>query len=177
MRFLVDANLSPRVAATLSSEGFKSIHVGDVGLLTAADQAILDYAAANELVIISADTDFGELLAISRGAVRPSVVLLRSADRLTPEQQATLLAANLPAVRRTDTDAWRRSGPVRRRSGRKAAGELECSSAGRRAVEESAPFRHGCSQYCCHAKAGKAGAAVGAAVGDAAIEFLSNLIS
>jgi predicted nuclease of predicted toxin-antitoxin system len=68
MRFLVDANLSPRVATALSSEGFKSIHVGDVGLLTAADQAILDYAAASGLVIISADTDFGELLAISRGA-------------------------------------------------------------------------------------------------------------
>ena len=98
MQFLVDANLSPRVATTLSSEGFKSIHVGDIGLLTAADQAILDYAAASELVIISADTDFGELLAISRGAVRPSAVLLRSADRLTPEQQAALLAANLPAV-------------------------------------------------------------------------------
>jgi predicted nuclease of predicted toxin-antitoxin system len=44
MQFLVDANLSPRVATALSSEGFKSIHVGDVGLLTAADQAILDYA-------------------------------------------------------------------------------------------------------------------------------------
>jgi hypothetical protein len=49
-------------------------------------------------VIISAGTDFGELLAISRGAVRPSAVLLRSADRLTPEQQAALPAANLPAV-------------------------------------------------------------------------------
>ncbi len=94
MRFLVDANLSPRVA----TGGFKSIHVGNVGLLTAADQAILDYAAASELVIISADTDFGELLAISRGAVRPSVVLLRSADRLSPEQQAALLIANLRAV-------------------------------------------------------------------------------
>jgi predicted nuclease of predicted toxin-antitoxin system len=44
MRFLVDANLSPRVAASLSSAGFDSIHVADVGLLTAADQAILDYA-------------------------------------------------------------------------------------------------------------------------------------
>lgn len=98
MRFLVDANLSPRVVASLSRAGFESIHVADVGLLTAADQAILDYAAANGLVIVSADTDFGELLAVSRGAVRPSVILLRSADHLTPEQQAALLAANLPAV-------------------------------------------------------------------------------
>jgi predicted nuclease of predicted toxin-antitoxin system len=98
MRFLVDANLSPRVATLLSGEGFESIHVGDVDLLTATDQAIVDYAAVNGLVIISADSDFGELLAVSRGAVRPSVVLLRSADRLTPDQQATLLAANLAAV-------------------------------------------------------------------------------
>jgi predicted nuclease of predicted toxin-antitoxin system len=98
MRFLVDANLSPKVAASLSSAGFESVHVGDVGLLTAADQVILDYAAANGLVIVSADTDFGELLALSRGAVRPSAVLLRSADRLSPDRQAALLAANLPAV-------------------------------------------------------------------------------
>ncbi len=98
MRFLVDANLSPRVATLLSGDGFESIHVGDVDPLTATDQAILDYAAANGLVIISADSDFGELLAVSRGAVSPSVVLLRSADRLTPDQQAAILAANLAAV-------------------------------------------------------------------------------
>lgn len=29
-------------------------------LLTAPDRAILDYAAANALVIVSADTDFGD---------------------------------------------------------------------------------------------------------------------
>lgn len=98
MRFLVDANLSPRVALLLSGEGFESIHVGDVGLLTATNQAILDYAAANGQVIVSADSDFGELLAVSRGTVRPSVVLLRSADRFTPDQQAAILAANLAAM-------------------------------------------------------------------------------
>jgi predicted nuclease of predicted toxin-antitoxin system len=98
MRFLIDANLSPRVAAGLISAGFDSVHVTEVGLLTASDQAILDYAAENGLVIVSADTDFGELLALSRGAIRPSAVLLRSADRLTPDQQAALLAANLPAA-------------------------------------------------------------------------------
>jgi predicted nuclease of predicted toxin-antitoxin system len=98
VRLLIDANLSPRVAALLDGAGFEAIHVVDVGLLTAADEAILAYAAANELVIVSADTDFGELLATSRGAVRPSVVLLRSADHLTPDQQAALLVANLPAV-------------------------------------------------------------------------------
>jgi predicted nuclease of predicted toxin-antitoxin system len=62
------------------------------------DRSILDYAAANALVIVSADCDFGEMLGASRGATRPSVVLLRSADRLTSDEQAALLAANLPAA-------------------------------------------------------------------------------
>ena len=60
---LVDANLSPRVAAQLSSAGFEAVHVADVGLLTAAYDVILTYADAKGLVIVSADTDFGELLA------------------------------------------------------------------------------------------------------------------
>lgn len=98
MRLLIDANLSPRITEHLGSAGFEAVHVAEVGLLTAADEVILEYAAENELVIVSADSDFGELLAGSRGAIRPSVVLLRSADHLTPEQQAALLAANLPAV-------------------------------------------------------------------------------
>jgi predicted nuclease of predicted toxin-antitoxin system len=68
VRLLIDANLSPKVAAALSKAGLESVHVGDVGLLTAPDRAILDYAAANALVIVSADSDFGELLAAARGA-------------------------------------------------------------------------------------------------------------
>jgi len=76
MRLLIDANLSPRVAAQLADAGFDAIHVADVGLLTAADEAILEYASARQLVIVSADTDFGELLAASPGRARPSVVLL-----------------------------------------------------------------------------------------------------
>jgi predicted nuclease of predicted toxin-antitoxin system len=100
VRLLIDANLSPRVAVALSKAGLESLHVCDVCLLTAPDRDILDYAAANALVIVSADSDFGELLAASRGATRPSVVLLRSADRLSTDEQAALLAANLPTVAR-----------------------------------------------------------------------------
>ena len=97
MRLLIDANLSPRVAATLHDAGHEAVHVADIGMLGASDDAILAHAAAAGQVIVSADTDFGELLAVT-GAVRPSVVLLRSADHLTQDQQAVLLVANLPAV-------------------------------------------------------------------------------
>ena len=42
--------------------GSEAACVGDVGLLTAADRIILEDMAANDLVIVSADTDFGEML-------------------------------------------------------------------------------------------------------------------
>ncbi len=97
MRLLIDANLAPKVAARLRAARHDAVHVADIGMLAAPDETIPAHAASSGLVIISADTDFGELLAVT-GATRPSVVLLRSADHLTPDQQATLLVANLPAV-------------------------------------------------------------------------------
>jgi predicted nuclease of predicted toxin-antitoxin system len=97
VRLLIDANLSPRVAERLRVAGHEAVHVDQIGLLGATDTIILAHAAAERQVIVSADTDFGDLLAVSR-ADRPSVVLLRSADRLTPDQQADLLVANLPTI-------------------------------------------------------------------------------
>ncbi|MHB1931345.1 MAG: DUF5615 family PIN-like protein [Acidimicrobiales bacterium] len=52
---------------------------------------------------MSADADFGALLAGS-GAGAPSVVLLRSGDDLSPGEQSMLLIGNLPAVT-ADLDA------------------------------------------------------------------------
>ena len=65
MRLLIDANLSPRIAARLRGAGHDAVHVADVGMLAAPDGAILAHAASTGLVIISADTDFGELPGIS----------------------------------------------------------------------------------------------------------------
>lgn len=45
-------------------------------------RAILDYSAANDLVIVSAGSDLGELPASGRGPTRPSALPLRSAGRL-----------------------------------------------------------------------------------------------
>jgi predicted nuclease of predicted toxin-antitoxin system len=87
VRLLIDANLSPRVAAGLRSEGHETVHVADIGMLGASDEAILAHAAASGMVIVSADTDFGELLAVS-GQRGRRFVLLRSADHLSPDQQA-----------------------------------------------------------------------------------------
>lgn len=97
MKLLVDANLSPRVARLLQASGHQAEHVDDLGLNTATDEVILAHAAQARSVLVSADTDFGMLLAAGPQS-SPSLVLLRSADHLTPDQQASLVAANLPSV-------------------------------------------------------------------------------
>lgn len=97
MKLLLDANLSPRVGRLLKEAGHDAIHVADIGLLTAADPVILRAAAKEERILLTADSDFGALLALGSLA-SPSVLLLRSADHLRPSEQAGLIAANLPQI-------------------------------------------------------------------------------
>lgn len=59
MRFVVDANLSPRVAGLLTAVGHDAVAVRDVGLHDATDDEILDRALTDDRIIISHDTDFG----------------------------------------------------------------------------------------------------------------------
>lgn len=97
MRILVDANLSHRVAEALRNAGHDAIHVRDCGLLHASDRQILVEAQQDNRVILSADTDFTTMLAL-RELTSPSLVLLRSADHLSPAQQADLVLANIVSV-------------------------------------------------------------------------------
>jgi predicted nuclease of predicted toxin-antitoxin system len=97
VRFLVDANVSPRLAKLLRAGGHDALAVRDVGLGDAPDDDILDHAAAEDRIVISHDTDFGTLVAF-RQLSKPSFVLIRSSDPLTPEEQAAMLIANLDGV-------------------------------------------------------------------------------
>ena len=63
----------------------------------APDDSVLTAANNAGAVLISSDTDFGELLARSN-AVEPSVILLRRQEGRRASQIATLIVANLDAV-------------------------------------------------------------------------------
>ena len=63
MRFLLDNNLSPKLAEPLRTAGHDVIHVRDIGLQRATDEAVIDAARTEGRVLVSADTDFGTLLA------------------------------------------------------------------------------------------------------------------
>lgn len=97
MRFLVDANLSPRLAISLTEAGHDAVHVTTLGMSRATDTEILEVAEQDNRVIISADTDFGTLLAMS-GATRPSVLLIRLTSPRRVESLAALVHVNLPEV-------------------------------------------------------------------------------
>jgi len=97
MRFLIDNALSPVVAEGLCQSGHDAIHVRDLGLAAAADSTIFEHAERDRRVIVSADTDFGTILAL-RHTDRPSVILFRGATPRRPMSQVKLLLANLGEI-------------------------------------------------------------------------------
>lgn len=61
MKFLVDANLPPGLAAWLHERNHEAIHVNDQLDLALDDRAIFEFASRNEFIIVTKDEDFATL--------------------------------------------------------------------------------------------------------------------
>ena len=64
-----------RVAGYLKASGHECAHVNDLGLTSTDDALILKRARDEDLVLVTADQDFVQMLFAS-GDTRPSVVLM-----------------------------------------------------------------------------------------------------
>ena len=85
MNFLIDNALSPSVAELLRQAGHDAVHVRQYNLHASDDETIFDRAALEGRTLVSADTDFGTLLAM-RNSTAPSVVLFRHGAPRVNEQ-------------------------------------------------------------------------------------------
>jgi predicted nuclease of predicted toxin-antitoxin system len=93
VKFLIDNALSPALADLLRAAGHVARHVRDIDMQHGSDEAIFDYAEAEDLVLVSADTDFAVILA-RRAVVAPSVILFRGRGSRRPEALASVILAN-----------------------------------------------------------------------------------
>ena len=76
MRLLLDQGLPRSTVRLLRRSGVDVVHTGDIGLATAEDRAILEYAREDHRIVVTLDADFHALLAWSE-ATEPSVIRIR----------------------------------------------------------------------------------------------------
>lgn len=58
MKFLIDENLPPRLAAWLNARGHDAAHIREFSLLGASDEAVTALARSQDRVVITQDADF-----------------------------------------------------------------------------------------------------------------------
>ena len=83
MKFIIDAQLPPSLAAALREAGHDAVAVREIGLREAKDAAIWNYALQNDGVILTKDEDFAERCMASDLA--PVVIWLRIGNATNPE--------------------------------------------------------------------------------------------
>ena len=92
MRWLLDQGLPRTAAVLLRASCQDAIHVGDIGLSSAADAEILRLATVQDRVVVTLDADFHAMLAASTSS-KPSVIRIRKEGCKAPEVARLILAA------------------------------------------------------------------------------------
>ena len=89
MKLLLDQGLPRFSAQLLRNSEIDALHTGECGLARSSDRQIIDFAKAQGRIVVSLDSDFHALLALSR-ARSPSVVRIRM-EGLTAEEVVSII--------------------------------------------------------------------------------------
>ena len=85
------------LAVLLTNAGHDAVHVCDRKMERAEDPEVLALAETENRILLSADSDFGEILTLG-AKHKPSLVLFRGEFETAAREQAGLLLAHLPEV-------------------------------------------------------------------------------
>lgn len=96
LSFLVDADMPRAALEALLARGYDAQDVRDIGLGGATDEAIIAHALTHGLVVVTRDTDFGEVL---RYPNHPGAIILRLPSTTRASDVAAHLGAFLDTVK------------------------------------------------------------------------------
>lgn len=79
MNFVFDQNFGLNWKPIFHGRGWAAVAWVEVGQRSAEDEVIMDWARANDHIVVTKDLDFGRMLYLTQ-AEKPSVVLVRAID-------------------------------------------------------------------------------------------------
>jgi predicted nuclease of predicted toxin-antitoxin system len=101
VKLLFDQNLSPRLVGCLADLFPNSNHVFPLGLDSAEDSEIWEFARKNDFVLVTKDADFGDM-SILRG-FPPQVIWIRWGNCRTSDIEQ-ILRDNFTTIEQFETD-------------------------------------------------------------------------
>lgn len=79
MNFLIDMPLSPQLVPWLQERGHNAVHALGLGMSTADDSTLMALALDQERILVTADLDFPQAIALSH-AQGPPLILFRGGN-------------------------------------------------------------------------------------------------
>jgi predicted nuclease of predicted toxin-antitoxin system len=95
VKLLLDQNISPKLVIRLNDIFPGSLHVQNVNMDRSDDSAVWDFAAENNLVIVSKDVDFSERSLI--WGFPPKIIWIRRGNCSTTDIE-NILRSNLDSI-------------------------------------------------------------------------------